>query len=85
MLDEEIVMQQARKNLTINIQYQGSGDSSPKTRRLEPYSYRVLGGKKFLMAIDINKRDHIRSFDVNKVSETEASTKLSQLIYPVEI
>ena len=84
MLDEEIVMQQARKNLTIKIRYASSGERE-KTRKLEPYSYRIIGGKRFLMAIDVNKRDHIRSFRVDKVSDTKASLKKSRLTWTVEI
>ena len=89
--DEELVISQGTAGLCVEILYRSRGDSVSTWRVIEPYStasVEIAGvWHDYLYGWDIDpeKNDHIRSYDIEKIEETKASSVPSENRFDFEI
>lgn len=88
--DVDLMVSQAGLGLCIEILYRSEGDSGSTWRVVEPYSINDIWegrriAKSLFFAWDIEKDDHIRSYDISKIEDTKVSLVISALRFPLDV
>lgn len=87
MVEEEIV-EAARMQKILKIwyyKYTVSGSRRSYTYYVEVYSYRTIGGITYLMAWNIDKDDHIRSYRIERIHRARVLSSTFVPKFTIEI
>ena len=83
-MDFQKVALAAQTGKCVKFLYPREGGGPLKLRTVEPYSYRVVNGKNFLFAWDVDDGT-MKQWDVTKVQSVRIAVKSSQMRFSIEI